>query len=150
NDQFGWLDNVRYYLGDAIPAVSWIVPTLAVVGLSIACMRRDTRRLLLAGFFALFVAVISLSSLHLQRWIIPGLPLVVPFAANAVVTAARAVTTRLASPRMRRWVFVAMLVLGTVAVAAEPASSLVDYERQQDAPSTRMLMRDWIINHVPK
>src|SRR5262249_17522514 len=35
-------------------------------------------------------------------------------------------------------------------VAAEPAVSLADFERQQDAPSTRVLMRTWIIRHVPK
>ena len=42
-----------------------------------------------------------------------------------------------------------VVVAGTVAVAAEPAVSLVDYERMQDEPSTRALMRSWIIAHVP-
>ena len=151
NDRSGWLENIGYYLGDAIPAaVSWAAPLLAVAGVGIACARRDLRRLLLAGYVVLFVAVISLSSLHWQRWIIPVLPLVVLFGASAVVTAARVIARNVSSTRARRWTFAGAVVLGAVALTAAPAASLVDFERAQDAPSSRVLMRDWIRAHIPK
>jgi Dolichyl-phosphate-mannose-protein mannosyltransferase len=151
NDQSGWFDNVGYYLGNAIPtAVSWVVPLLAVVGLAIACVRRDVRQLVIAGFVGLFVSVISLSSLHWERWIIPVLPLVVLFAAGTVVATARVVARSMSSTRARRWAFASAAVVGAVAVSAAPAASLVDFERAQDAPSSRVLMRDWITAHLPK
>jgi uncharacterized membrane protein len=151
NDQSGWLDNIGYYLGDAIPAaVWWIVPLFAVVGLGIACSRRDVRRLLLAGFMGLFAMVISLSSLHWQRWIIPVLPLVVLFGASATVTTARLVARSLSSTRARRWTFAGAAVIGAIALTAAPAVSLVEFARAQDAPSSRVLMRNWITTHLPK
>jgi dolichyl-phosphate-mannose-protein mannosyltransferase len=151
NDQSGWLENLGYYLGDAIPAaVSWAVPLLAVAGVAIACARRDLRRIILAGFVVLFIAVISLSSLHWQRWIIPVLPLIVLFGASAVVTTARALARSVSSAQARRWTFVGAVVVGAIALTAGPAVALVDFERAQDAPSSRVLMRDWIKAHIPK
>jgi hypothetical protein len=101
------------------------------------------------GFGLTFLGVISLSSLHWQRWAIQVLPLVVLFAVSAVVTLARVVTRSVRKPEVRRWVLVGIVVAGTVAVAAEPAISLVDDERMQAQPSTRELMRSWITAHVP-
>jgi hypothetical protein len=151
NDQSGWFENVGYYLADAIPhAASWVVPLFALAGVAIACVQRDVRQLVIAGFVVVFVAVISLSSLHWERWIIPVLPLVVLFAAGAVVAAARAMARRVSSTRVRRWAFASAVVLGAVAVGAAPAASLVDFERSQDAPSSRVLMRNWITAHLPK
>jgi hypothetical protein len=150
NDRSGWLENLGYYAGEGIPdAISFVAPVLAVAGIAVACVRRDTRRLLLVVFVAVFLAVISLSSLHWQRWMIPVLPIVVLFAAGAVVTvgqhAARHVRTRDA----RRWIVVGVVVVGAVAIAAGPAVSLVDFERAEDQPSTRALMRSWIVAHLP-
>jgi hypothetical protein len=150
NDRSGWIENLGYYVGEGIPdAISFAAPVLAVAGMAIACVRRDTRRLLLMGFIAVFLAVISLSSLHWQRWEIQVLPLIVLFAASAVVTFARYAARRVRTPDVRRWVAVGVVVVGAVAIAAEPAVSLVDYERVQDQPSTRPLMRSWIVAHVP-
>jgi len=151
NNQSGWLDNLGFYLGDAIPAaVSWIVPLFALIGLGIAWARRDIRQLLLAGFVGLFVAVISLSSLHWERWIIPVLPLIVLFSASAVVTIARVVARNASSTPARRWTFAGAIVVGAIALTAAPAASLVDFERAQDAPSSRVLMRKWVMTHLPK
>ena len=151
NNTSGWSGNLEYYAGTAVPdALSWAGPLLAVVGLAIACARRDARRLLLAGFVALFLAVVSLSSLAWQRWIIPVLPIVLLFAASAVVTMALACGRALPSSRARRSVMAGLVVVGAVALAAEPAVSLVDFERAQAATSTREAMRAFIIDHVPK
>ncbi len=80
NDRSGWLENLGYYTGEAIPdAISWVAPVLAIAGIAIAAARRDTRRLLLVGFGLVFLGVISLSSLHWERWAIQVLPLVVLF-----------------------------------------------------------------------
>ena len=150
NDRSGWLENLGYYTGEAIPdAISWVAPVLAVAGIAIAGVRRDTRRLLLVGFGLVFLGVISLSSLHWERWAIQVLPLVVLFGVSAVVTFARFAARSVRSRELRRWVLVGLVVAGTVAIVAEPAVSLVDDERMQDQPSTRELMRSWIIAHVP-
>jgi hypothetical protein len=151
NNQSWWLDNVGYYLGNAIPAAaSWVVPLLALVGIARAGVRREPRQLVIGGFVVLFVAVISVSSLQWDRWIIPVLPLVVLFAASAVVAAARALARRMSSARVRRCAFASAVVVGAVAAGTAPAVSLVDFERAQDAPSSRVLMREWISAHVPK
>jgi hypothetical protein len=151
NDRFGWFDNLGYYLTNAIPdAISWVAPVLAVVGLGIAVTRRDARRLLLAGFVVVFLGVISLSTLHWQRWSIQVLPVILLFAASAVVTAAAAIGRQVRARPARRWVPAALVVAGAIALAAEPAGSLVDYERTLSAPSTRQLMRSWVVEHVPR
>ncbi len=150
NDRSGWIVNLGYYFGAAIPdSVWWVAPILAVAGVAIAVVRRDTRRLLLVGFGLTFLGVISLSSLHWQRWAIQVLPIVVLFGASAVVTFARIVARSVRKSEVRRWVLVGVVVAGTFAIAAEPAISLVNDERMQDQPSTRALMRSWITAHVP-
>ena len=101
------------------------------------------------GFGLVFLGVISLSSLHWERWAIQVLPLVVLFGVSAVVTFARFAARSVRSCELRRWVLVGVVVVGTVAIVAEPAISLVDDERMQVQPSTRELMRSWIIAHVP-
>ncbi|HEY7107547.1 MAG TPA: glycosyltransferase family 39 protein [Acidimicrobiia bacterium] len=151
NNQSGWPGNLGFYVGNAVPgAISWVGVGLATIGLVIACARRDTRRLLLAGWVALFLAVISLSSLEWQRWIIPVLPAVLLFAASAVVAGALLVARVLRSATSRRWAVAALVTAGLVLLVAEPAVALVDYERAQAAPTTREEMRAWIIDHVPK
>ncbi len=150
NDRSGWLENLGYYVGEAIPkAISWVAPVLAVAGMAIAWVRRDIRRLVLMGFVLVFLGVISLSSLHWERWAIQVLPLIVLFGVSAVVTFARFASRSVRPRELRRWVLVGLVVAGTVAIAAEPAVSLVDDERMQDQPSSRELMRAWIIAHVP-
>ena len=130
NDRSGWIENLGYYAGEAIPnAISWVAPVLAVAGIAIAAVRRDTRRLLLVGFGVVFLGVISLSSLHWERWAIQVLPLVVLFGVSAVVTFAALRRSIGAIGELRRWVLVGVVVAGTVAIAAEPAVSLVDAER---------------------
>ncbi len=61
---------------------------------------RDAWRLLLAGFVVVFLGIISLSTLHWQRWSIQVLPVVLLFAASAVVAAAT-VIGRVFSARAR-------------------------------------------------
>jgi hypothetical protein len=151
NDTFDWFDNLGYYVSDAIPnAISWVAPALAVVGFAIACARRDARRLLLAGFVVVFLGVISLSTLHWQRWSIQVLPIILLFGASAVVAAATAIGRLFRARPARRWVPAALVVAGAIALAADPAASLVDYEHALSAPSTRQLMRSWVIEHVPR
>jgi len=150
NDRSGWIENLGYYASEAIPnAISWVAPVLAVAGIAIAAVRRDTRRLLLVGFGVTFLGVISLSSLHWERWAIQVLPLVVLFGVSAVVTFGRFAARAVRTTEVRRWVLIGVVVAGTVAIVAEPAVSLVDDERMQDQPSTRELMRSWIVAHVP-
>jgi hypothetical protein len=150
NNGSGWFGNLGYYVGRAIPeAISWVGPVLALAGTAIACVRRDTRRLLLLGFVAVFLATISVSSLQWQRWVIQILPVVVLFAVSAVVAGARAVAGVARTNQSRRWLVVGLVAVGTVAIAAEPAVSLVALERAEAVPSTREQMRAWVIAHVP-
>jgi hypothetical protein len=72
------------------------------------------------------------------------------FAASAVVELATAAARALRARPSRRWAAAALVAAGAVVIAAQPASSLVSYERALAAPSTRQLMRRYVIAHVPR
>jgi hypothetical protein len=68
-----------------LPAsITWPRYLLALAGIGLAVRRRRPRQLLLLLFVATFLATISLSSLHWQRWIIQVLPVLALFTAAAL------------------------------------------------------------------
>jgi hypothetical protein len=150
NTGFSFLDNVSYYFADAIPdAVGWAAYVAALCGIGIVLLRRDRRAMIPLGFAVAFTLAISTSSLHWPRWIIPVLPVLMLFAARALLLAARQVTRAASLPDDDR-IGRVVVAGGLVAVAAlVPAIALVRLERTAVTPSTRELMRAWIIKHVP-
>lgn len=147
HDGFSRLGNLRWYLGNAIPnTISWPVALLAVAGVVLVlARRRNARQLLLLTAAALFLVGISTSTLHWDRWPLPMLPLVVLFAAYALVTGVSAAHARvsLLAPGPAT-------AVGLALVAILPAKEVVQLNVLHSRPSTRLVAREWIASHVPR
>jgi hypothetical protein len=124
--------------------------TLAMLGLAHACaaaaglvllLRRDPRgTLLLLAAPALYLAVMFNKQLFYWRFALPLLP----FLAVAAGAAWEAVARRLAPTRTP--VLLAVLV---VLASVQPAVALARHDWLISRPSTWLLARDWIVEHVP-
>ena len=149
NQHFGLMENLKYYLGTALPHVlSWPVLVLAGLGVAIALARRDAKQLLLIGYVTLFLGGISLSHLHWERWTIPILPVLALFAVSAVLEGVREVSRRVRLQK-RRLVFAGAMALGLAALVIQPAVGLTREEQRSLDVTTRQLMRSWVMRHLP-
>ena len=148
HDGLSPIGNLRWYLGNAIPnAISWPVALLAVTGIAIAVVsRRDPRRLVLLAGATIFVAAISTSELHWNRWPLPILPVVVLFAADGLVHLTAAINARVG----RRELASAFAVAGVTLVALWPAKDVIQLNVRESRPSTRVVARQWIEKNVPE
>ena len=150
NDHHTWLDNIGYYLFDALPAAfSWPALAVAGIGMVVAIWRRQRAQLLLVGYCVVFLGVVSLGTVRWERWIIPILPVLAVFAAAAVVLAARALA-ELPHPVVRRAAVPIIATVAVVGVAVAPARALVKLDQAAVEGTTRQQMRTWIIDHVPR
>jgi len=139
--------NFLWYLSRAIPeAISWPQVALVILGVTLAWRNKQNKQIALAGFFLLFLAGISLSALHWARWTIQILPILALFAASTLAV----ISDQLASfLRLNPGWFSGLVVIGTFAAAAPPAYDLILMDIRQSSPSTRVLARQWIIEHIP-
>lgn len=143
-------DNLAFYLTHAIPnAISWVGLAAALVGLILALRRRTPARILLLLWVPCVLVVVSVPSLHWERWIIPAMPVLVLFAAYASVTVARTMSAGLRSPAARGWAFLAVLGVAMVVMAVGPASALVALDHREAETSTRLVAATWITQHIP-
>lgn len=140
------LGNFRWYLSSSIPdTISWPVALLAVGGVVLVLVRRRApSRLLLLAASLFFLVGLSTSKLHWSRWPLPILPVAVLFAAYALVAAASEVQARVGRP-----VLVPAVAAGLALVSMIPAQSVVELNRRDSVPSTRVVARAWIKAHVP-
>lgn len=135
-------ENLAWYLVHAIPgAIGWPQFVAALAGAALALRRPFGERVLLPIAVLVFLAGISLSALHWQRWTIPILPLLAVLAASAAVHAAR----RMAG---RRWL-PPLVAAGALGLAAVPLHGAVLDAIGRAGPSTRLVAREWIAGHVP-
>ena len=148
HDGLSRLGNLRWYLGNSIPnTISWPVALLAVTGIVLAvAYRRDPRRLVLLVGSASFVAAISISKLHWERWPLPILPVVVLFAADGLAHLVSAVDARVGRPQLAP----AFAVGGLALVLVWPAQDAIQLNMRESTPSTRVVARDWIEKNVPE
>jgi hypothetical protein len=145
-DGLSWLGNVRWYLGRVLPhTLSWPVTLLVVAGVVLALTRWNEHALLLLGFAAAFVAAVSASPIHWERWLIPVLPTFVLLAASALDAAVVRATRGSMTPAVLRPALVAGLV---VAVALASVGRVVALDRLAATPSTRVLARRWMEHHL--
>jgi hypothetical protein len=88
---------------------------------------------------------INTSTLHWDRWPLPMLPVVVLFAAHALVTVVSAAHARVAllapAPAM---------AFGLALLAILPAKEVVQLNMLHSRPSTRLAAREWVASHVPQ
>ena len=145
-----WGGNLLWYLRVAIPeALSLPVLVLALLGITVALLRRRSEALLLLLFVATFLLGISVASLHWSRWLVQIAPLLNVFAAMGLIEATRACGERIdrAVGRPIRSGTV-LTVLATTVLLFAPASESLDEARASLRPSTRDLAREWILAHL--
>lgn len=141
------LGNMLWYLTSAIPAsITWPRYLLALAGIGLAVWRRRPQQLLLLLFVAAFLAAISLSSLHWQRWVIQILPLLALFTAAALHELALRASQRLSLGARARGAALLALVL---AVSAPSLYQLGRDTHLRSRYSTRVAAREWIMRNLP-
>jgi 4-amino-4-deoxy-L-arabinose transferase-like glycosyltransferase len=139
--------NFIWYLFSVIPAaISWPQAILAVIGAIVAILKRHFKPAALLVFSILYLVGISLSPLHWQRWIIQILPVLSLFVASAIILISDRLIIFLRLPR--EWLGVLMF-LGMMAFSAQPGYQTILEDIQQSRPSTRLLARQWILEHLP-
>lgn len=143
---FSPLGNLRWYLANSIPnAISWPVALLVIGGIVLVlARRRQASQLLLLATCALFIGAISVSKLHWDRWPLPILPVAVLFASYALVATVSALQARVS-----RRVLGPAVAGGLAVVSVIPAQGVVDLNRRDSAPSTRVVARQWMQKHLP-
>jgi Dolichyl-phosphate-mannose-protein mannosyltransferase len=146
------LGNLRWYLGTAIPAsLTWPLVALSVAGIVMVLWRRRPAQLLLLALPAVFLAAISASTLHWQRWVIVILPVLVLFAGAALDDVAQSMAELVrhgSRPSLLKPVVPIALVAVTAVLAFHPAIEVVDANRNDALPSTRGAALDWLTAHV--
>ena len=135
--------NLLWYLGQAIPrALTWLQYALALAGMVIVFIRRETAQLLLVGYLGIFVALISLAALHWAHWLIPVLPILALLAAFGLETLVRS-TFRAPAAQT------GALIIGTLVIAAHPAYQVILHDIRESRPSTRVQAREWALANLP-
>ena len=139
------IGNFAWYLTNAIPnAMTWPQALFVVFGLALALRARHMPSLLLFGFVLAYIAAISTSYLHWQRWIIQVLPLCALVAAKGVVELADRIGARLRKPSP-----IVLTVGFTVLLVAWPLYDIVLTDIRASRPSTRVAAREWILQNLP-
>lgn len=138
--------NFLWYLRMLPQTISWPQTVAAVAGMTLGLARRGFYPLLLLAFAVAFLTGISLHPLHWSRWLIPLLPVVALFAAHGLHTAATFVANASPAPRVIKW---GALVLGVGTLLWSPVERLIQLDRLHASPSTRVLARQWITEHLP-
>lgn len=138
--------NLAWYASVALPEmIKWPQVVAALIGLFAVLRRPSAGALLVLGYAALFVAAISVSSLHWHRWLIPVLPVVALLAAAGVEAAARAAARLLGRAQWAHALFVA----GAVAVALWPASRVAVLDLRHANGNSRIVARAWMLANLP-
>jgi hypothetical protein len=139
--------NFSWYLTRAIPlSITWPQATLAALGVALVVWKRQPPQILLLGFVLTFLAGISLSPLHWQRWVIQILPLLALFAAHALDRAFAYLSPRLRPTGLAQRVSIATTLL---LISAWPAYQLILFDVRQASRSTRILAREWVVQNLP-
>jgi 4-amino-4-deoxy-L-arabinose transferase-like glycosyltransferase len=146
----GFVANLRFYGSHAIPsALSWLGVLAALFGIARAISHRTAARILLLLWVPAVLVAISVLPLHWDRWVIPALPIIALFAAYGVSTAARAAATRVGRLNVRRAVFLTTVIAAMLAMTIGPATALVNLDRVEASPSTRVAAQQWVEKHIP-
>ena len=135
--------NLLWYVTRALPyALTWPQYVLAIAGAGLVLVQRRHRQVLLLAFAGGFLACISMLALHWERWLIPILPIFALLAAHTLVVASR---RAFKSSKLQ----MVSLGLCVVVVTIWPARDVFLQNYRDSHPSTRVLAREWMIDHVP-
>lgn len=134
-----------WYLTTGAPLiVSWPLWLAALAGIALQ-VRRNLAARLMALTLLVFVLVIAVPRLYHERWVISIAPVLLLFAASALLQATALVGRRLSGPRARQ-------IAGAALVLAVLAAPLADTARRTyllTQPDTRQQASEWIAANVP-
>ncbi|MBX3010562.1 MAG: glycosyltransferase family 39 protein [Caldilineaceae bacterium] len=134
-----WQNFIWYFRQMAQQETQWLQSGLAMVGLAVILRQRQLLPLTLLGSILLFLAGISLASLHWLRWVLPLFPLAALICAQGIVASVTWLT-RGQSHRLQ----VALLIMVTLAALTLPGLRAVRLSIRDANPSTRLLARQWL------
>ncbi len=147
-DQLGFIGNLRFYLGTALPdALGWAPYAIALATIALAAWRRSVAPVLLAVYAAAYVVGVSMLGIHWQRWIIPVLPVLALLAARGLVAAIDAASARFTGGR-RRAATVALIAV-TLALVVPATREAIRRTRLHATPSTEIDALEWVLANVP-
>jgi hypothetical protein len=117
---------------------------LIVAGMAVSAVRSSLARYTLLPFATLFIALICSQSLVWARWILPAMPVLLIFAAAAIVALGEALGKwlRISHPRS----VIALVGL----LAAVPSAQAAAAELAERMNDTRGRAADWAIAHIPR
>lgn len=135
----GWL----YYLWTLTWGFGWI-PALAAVAGGVLMLRRDPpRALLLIAFPLLLFLFLGAQGRFFGRWMLPAYPALAVLAGYAVV---RAVDAARVAPARRAW----LAAGATFLLVAQGVAASVRVDETLSRTDTRVIARDWLVEHVPR
>jgi dolichyl-phosphate-mannose-protein mannosyltransferase len=135
------IGNLAFYVLDVIPPeLGWPAAVLAAIGLVHALVAGTVPARALAGYVLLLVLGVSASPLHWARWMIPIVP---PLALLAASTFERLVTR--VWPQGRHVALPGALAL----LCIPPAVRTLPVALRETRPTTRLLARAWLSEHLP-
>lgn len=146
-DGFSPPQNFYWYVGSILPATLGSARLLlALTAAALAVWRRETPPFILLGFMLVYLIEISLHPLHWIHWVGPLLPVCMLFAAAGLVGAVTLLADRLQAPSLVR---TAAVLLAAAFLSYAPLCSIIGSDRLQANPSTQVVARLWIIEHLP-
>jgi len=144
------LGNLAWYLTTMLPAaVGFIALGLAVVGIFLAARVRRAETAVLVAYAGSYLAGISASPLHWDRYVIPLVPVVGVFAGGALLTMAGALLGRLrttsfeAGSPLRSPSAIAMASIAVVVLLIPSMQAVAAEDRLKAVPSTRVVATEW-------
>ena len=137
----GWGTGFVYHLGHSFVAAQGLPLTVFALGALVWALRRRTL-LPVAAFLLASLVQLGVASAAYTRYLTPFLPGLYALAGVALV----ALVERTSSGRARAAFAAALLVL----LAARPLHSAVRFDQTIAARDTRLLARDWLLEHAPK
>jgi hypothetical protein len=146
-DGFSPVQNFYWYATAVIPSsLGWPRLLLVVGAVALVVWRRQSPALILLGFTFVFLIGISLHPLHWARWVIPLLPVCMLFAAAGLCSAVGLLGSRQRLPAVA---LIALLLLAVAGLSYGPGKSIVAADIIHGYPSTQILARAWVIEHLP-
>jgi 4-amino-4-deoxy-L-arabinose transferase-like glycosyltransferase len=144
-DGLNSVENFLWYLRVAIPQyLTWPHAALAALGLVITATSRRALRLLFITTLIVFLIVISLPSLHWERWTLQLLP----FFSLLVSHSLWSIWEGLSDLKMARWVATSVQAI-VIVLCFWPLHIMVDFVITRSTDSPQVATIKWIEQNVP-
>jgi 4-amino-4-deoxy-L-arabinose transferase-like glycosyltransferase len=144
-DGLGLLGNLSYYFAVALPAAfKWPLTLLTWAGALLALWRGNLQARFLLAWAAAFLLLISVPSLHWDRWLIPALPVLALFAAAALDWVAGQIAARWFNTPAGKRRTNAIFALVAFLLLCAPLAQSLRYDISLMGMNTRLQARAWL------